>query len=278
MATPVTKLKRPFASPTVSPDGKRVALTLQGETYDIWTLDLERDSLTRLSFGKDEGSPVWSPDGKRVAYQSSQSGAFNVYIRDADGSGAEERLTSGNDPSWPMSFSPDGKLLIFGKSIAGVPEVWVYPFEKGSSPRPFLQGPFPHTEAKLSPDGRWLMYQSNESGKPEVYVTAFPGPGGKWPISTDGGKSAQWAPSGQEVLYWQDKKLMRVAVTTSPTFSAARPELLFEGEYEWWSIAPDGKRFLVVKFESPRSMPKHLNLVLDWFEDLKPRVQAAGGQ
>ena len=69
---------------------------------------------------------------------------------------------------------------------------------------------------------------------------------------------------------------MRVAVTTSPSFSATRPELLFEGDYGDWDIAPDGKRFLMVKDEGAESAPKHLNLVLDWFQDPRFRSPADG--
>jgi len=274
-ATPVAKIKRPFSNPDLSPDGKRVAVTVEAQTYDVWLLDIERDSLTRLTFGKDDGSPVWSPDGRRLAYQSSQAGAYNIYFRNSDGSGSEERLTVDQDHSTtPLSFSPDGKSLLFQKTRAGVPEIWVYPFEKGSSPRPLLQGPFRHEGGSLSPDGRWLAYQSDESGKVEVYVTAFPGPGGKWQISTEGGTNALWGPDGREIFYRKEKKVLRVAVATSPAFTASRPELLFEGDYNGWDIARDGKRFLMVKDEAAESAPKHLNLVLDWFEDLKLRAPA----
>ena len=275
-ATPAAKIKRPFSGPSLSPDGKRVAITVEAQTYDVWVLDLERESLTRLTFGKDDGNPAWSPDGKRVAYQSSQAGSYNIYLRNSDGSGSEERLTFDQDNSSPVAFSADGKLLIFSKNRASVPEIWVYPFEKGSSPRPLLQGPFRHEGGALSADGRWMAYQSDESGKTEVYVTAFPGPGGKWQISTDGGGSPLWAPNGREIFYRKDKRIMRAAITAAPAFTASRPELLFEGDYEGWDIAPDGKRFLMVKNETAESAPKHLSLVLDWFQDLKSRAPAAG--
>jgi hypothetical protein len=276
--TSASKLRRSFAGPAVSPDGRRVALVVQAETYDIWVLDFERDSLTRLSFGKDDGNPVWSPDGKRVVYDSSQAGAYNLYSRAADGSGSEQRLTTDPDGAYPRSFSPDGNRLLFDKFRAGSSEIWVYPFEKGSSPRPFLQGQFRYGGGWLSPDGRWLAYTSNESGKSEVYVTAFPGPGGKWQISTDGGESALWGPTGREMFYGLGKKIMRVAVTTTPAFSASRPELLFEGEYQGWSMAPDAKRFLMVKDDAAASSPRDLNLVLNWFEDLKQRATGAGNR
>ena len=275
--TPAAAIKRPFSGPSLSPDGRRVAVTVEAQTYDVWVLDIERETLTRLTFGKDDGNAVWSPDGKRLAYQSSQAGSYNIYIRPSDGSGSEERLTSDQDhDSFPLAFSADGKLLVFQKTHAGVPEIWVHFFEKGASPRPMLQGPFRHEAGQLSPDGRWMSYQSDESGKTEVYVTAFPGPGGKWQISTDGGRGALWSPHGREIFYRKDKKVLRVAVTASPSFSASRPEVLFEGDYEGWDIARDGKRFLMVKDEAAESAPKHLNLFLDWFEDL--RARGRGGQ
>lgn len=114
------------------------------------------------------------------------------------------------------------------------------------------------------------------SGKVEVSVTAFPGPGGKWQISTEGGTNPVWGPDGREIFYRKEKKILRVAVAASPSFSPSRPELLFEGDYEGWDIAPDGKRFLMIKDEASESAPKHLNLVLDWFQDLKSRSPAGG--
>ena len=275
-ASPVTGIKRPFTSPQLSPDGKKIALVVEAETYDIWILDTERDSLTRLSFGKDDGSPIWSPDGRRVVFNSSQAGAYNMYVRQSDGGGSEERLTSDPDASFPAAFTPDQKVLVFGKTRAGVAELWVYPFEKGASPRPFLPGPYQHRGAWLSPDGRWLAYQSDESGRPEIYVTSFPGPGGKWQISTEGGDSARWGRDGREIFYRKGKKLFRVAVSTSSSFSASRPEVLFEGDYgDGWDVAADGKRFLMIKDETAETAPKNLNLVLNWFEDLKRRAPAS---
>ena len=64
---------------------------------------------------------------------------------------------------------------------------------KPGEPKPFVNSAFDEGEPAFSPDGRWLAYQSNESGSFEVYVRPFPGPGGKWQISTGGGST----PSGR---------------------------------------------------------------------------------
>jgi eukaryotic-like serine/threonine-protein kinase len=274
-ATPASKIKRPFTLPAISPDGRRVAITVQAETYDVWVLDLERDSLTRLSFGKDDTQPLWSPDGKKIVYNSSQAGAYNLYVRAADGSGSEERLTSNPDSDAARSFSPDGKLVVFDRWHPGVSEIWVCPMDKPAEARPLLKGSFDYNAGNVSPDGRWLAYMSDESARNEVYVTAFPSPSGKWQISTEGADfHPLWSPSGNEIFYINGRKVMRVAVSTSGTFSASRPEVLFEGDYESWTLAPDGKHFLVVKDETAVSSPNHFDVVLNWFEDLKRRTSA----
>jgi Tol biopolymer transport system component len=272
-ASPISSIRRPFSQPCLSPDGRRIAVIVESETYDVWILDVERDRLTRLSFGKDEGYPVWSPDGTRLVYQSSQNGPYNLYLRAADGAGSEERLTSDPDSTHATSWSPDGRLLALEKSQAGVPELWLYPFEKGSTPRPFLQTGFRIQWGRISPDGRWIAYGSNESGRSEVYVTTFPTPGGKWQISNEGGERPLWSPDGKEIFYRKDRKAMRVPVTASPEFSASKPEVLFEGLYgDDWDIARDGKRFVMIRDESAQSAPRYINVALDWFSELRARA------
>src|SRR5262249_44857720 len=56
-------------------------------------------------------------------------------------------------------------------------------------------------EPMFSPDGRWIAYLSNESGRNEVFVRPFPGPGGKWQVSTGGGDDPTWARTPKELLY-----------------------------------------------------------------------------
>ncbi|HKF44320.1 MAG TPA: protein kinase [Thermoanaerobaculia bacterium] len=280
VASPATAVKRPYNKPSFSPDGKRVAMVLQGETYDVWVLDLDRDNLARLSFGKDDGNPVWSPDGRQIAFASTRAGQGNVYVRAADGSGSERALTSEQVSSFPLSWSPDGKYLAFSKQLGGrETEIWLYSFPEAAQ-RPLLRGGFNFGAAEFSPDGRWLAYTSNESGRFEVYVTTFPEPGGRWQISNEGVSllsRPRWSRDGREIFYSNDRKLMRVAVAKSPSFSASRPEILFEGDYGgFFDIAPDGLRFLMVKTESMEEPTRQVSVVLDWFSELKARERGTG--
>ena len=144
--------------------------------------------------------------------------------------------------------------------------------------QPLIRTSFNEGAATLSPDGHWLAYVSNESGRNEVYVQPFPGPGGKVPISTEGGEQPRWARNGKELFYRNGDRMMAVVIQTQPTFSAAKPDMLFEGNYWKWStapnydITPDGQRFVMIKESQPVAAITHVSVVLNWFEELKQRV------
>ena len=135
----------------------------------------------------------------------------------------------------------------------------------------------------FSPDGRWLAYVSNETGREEVYVQPFPGPGGKWQISTDGGSFPVWARNGRELFYRSGEKLMSVTVTTQPVFRAGTPRVLFEARFAGttadassYDVARDGQRILAVRPGENETEPTQLHVVLEWFEDVKRRVPSGG--
>ena len=67
----------------------------------------------------------------------------------------------------------------------------------------------------FSPDGRWLAYMSDESGRDEIYARAYPGPGPKIPISTEGGMQPVWSPRGGEIFYRLGESMMLVAVEST---------------------------------------------------------------
>jgi len=123
-----------------------------------------------------------------------------------------------------------------------------------------------------------MAYVSNESGKPEVYVRPFPEVNkGKWQVSANGGTGPLWAPNGRELFYRKDDFVMAVALETEPTFNPGKTEPLFQGKYaSSWDINPDGKRFLMMKeveSTSPEAGgPRRINVVVNWFEELKQRV------
>ena len=88
-------------------------------------------------------------------------------------------------------------------------------------PFPFLQTEASERLARFSPDGQWIAYISDESGTNEIYVQTFPGSGGKWQVSPNGGYSLTWTRNGKELFYVSsDKKLMAVDVKEKALLSS----------------------------------------------------------
>jgi eukaryotic-like serine/threonine-protein kinase len=271
-----------YRLPRLSPDGRRIALVNDEPETQVWLYDLSRETLSRFTFeGNDNIFPVWTPDGKWIAFNSNKEGsAHNIFWLLADGSGGLERLTTSEYGQAPSSWSPDGQLLAFVEfnPTTGA-DIWVLRMGDRKA-QPFLRTPFNEAAATFSPDGRWLAYTSDESGRFEIYVQPYPGPGGKRQISTDGGTEPAWNPNGRELFYRSGDKMMAVDIATQPTFAAGKPRMLFEGPYvptgttsPNYDVSPDGKRFLMLKpTEQAEAAPTQINVVLNWFEELKRRV------
>jgi eukaryotic-like serine/threonine-protein kinase len=275
---PVAAPARAYRGPRISPDGQEVAVAIEGQETQVWLFNLSRDTLTRLTFqGNTNYNPVWTRDGKRIVFTSVGQG---LYWQPADGSGGLERLNEfGGSPN---SWSPDGTLLAFedGTFSTGR-DIWVMHLGDRKE-EPFLRTPFNEGAAQFSPDGRWLVYASNESGRYEIYVQPYPGPGGKWQISTDGGEEPLWNSNGRELFYRSGNKMIAVEITTQPSFSAGNPKVLFAGQYQPspnpvpnanYDVSPDGQRFLMLKpGGQEQAGPTQINVVLNWFEELKQKV------
>ncbi len=265
-----------YSNPRLSPDGRHVALDSGGQ---IWIYDIARDTLTRLTFtGGLNIFPTWTPDGKRIAFSSNRQGALNLYWQRADGSGGLERLTISAHLQFPLSWSPNGQLLGF-QEVDSEGTIWVLRLSDRRT-RSFLQATAYEGAPQFSPDGRWMAYVSNESGRFEVYVQPYPGPGGKYQISTDGGSEPVWNRNGRELFYRNGDKMMAVEIATEPSFSAGNPKMLFEGSYVRTSltfpdfdVSPDGQRFLMLKpITQQQAAPTQIDVVLNWPEELKRLV------
>ena len=264
-----------YAEPDLSADGRRLAFDVvdaRTGKADIWIRDLNRNVSSRFSFSKlDASAPMFSPDGSRIVY-----GVGNDLVeRTADGQGAETTLGKFDGITFVTDWSADGQSIAFssrGKDTGF--DIWIMPASGDRKPHLWLQTPFSEGNAVFSPDGRYLAYQSNESGRLEIYVQSFPGPGGKWQVSSNGGNQPHWRGDGKELFFRStDQKIMAVDVTTGATFEAGVPKALFPVHLDTtlgrnhFLPSKDGQRFLLVATPA-RDAIAPTTVVLNWLAEL----------
>jgi tricorn protease len=109
--------KPSFATPSVSPDGKEIAFASGG---DIWTAPIGGGEAHLLvSDPAEESRPLYSPDGARLAFQSTRTGANDIYVL-TFATGTLQRITYTDAAVTLDSWSRDGQWLYFTSSANDV--------------------------------------------------------------------------------------------------------------------------------------------------------------
>jgi len=186
----------------------------------------------------------------------------------------------------PESWSPDVKTLVFTQmdDPQSGSDIYVLPLDGDKKPRVLLRTKFSEGSPKVSPNGAWLAYSTNESGQPEVWAMAYPGPGERIPISTNGGTDPLWRRDGRQLFYRLGDQMMVVDISYRPSLSASKPRVLWKGRYlagagsscgmagptsANYDVAPDGERFLMIEDASSTAESERLRVVSNWSVELK---------
>ena len=285
---------QPFVHPRLSPDGTQlVVATDDTKEAIIWVYDLKAGgSLRRLTFGGQNQFPIWSPDGRYITFQSDREGDAGIFRQRADGSGGAERLTKAEPGAQhqPEGWSPDGMTLSFDMVRGANQGIWTMSMAGDRKPREFVDTPTgTEKHSAFSPNGRWVAYMATAilGNAQQVYVQPFPANGAKYQISSEeGGRTPLWSRDGRQLFYHQltTNKLAVVDVQTEPSVTFSKPTPLpIDGTIHPvaqrnYDITPDGKQLLVVlpalnaQGDSAKHPSQQINIVVNWFEDLKARV------
>jgi serine/threonine-protein kinase len=292
-----------YLYPRVSPDGTRLAY-VAGATgaAQLWVYDLRLDVPLQLTSDGDNLAPVWSPDGTRLAFfrgdRGDAEGPGMVWLP-ADGRGSPQPLNHrGPRAQFPSSWSVDNVLAFVtrGGDPGGADNgigVWTLQMDNSSPAEAFVQTGMDSESPAFSPDGKWLAYSTYstavpaDSGPPDVYVRPYPEGTPVQRISADGGWSPKWSRDGRRLFYKtleppadrETQRWMVVDVTTAPTFTRSRPRPLFAGPYlntgaiANYDVDATDERFIVVqRLEMAPQPVTHIELVVNWFEELAERV------
>jgi serine/threonine-protein kinase len=297
------------AAVRVSPDGRQLLVLAYTLTErGVWVYDLSREMLTPLplTLGSEAYGPQWFPDGRRIAFGWLKDGRRSLAVQPADRTAPPRVLVAGEFNA--LSFTPDGRQL--AASRGGEDIVMVSVEDRQARVQSLIETSHTEDGAEFSPDGRWLAYASNVSGRFEVYVRPHPGPGATEPVSVEGGRNPAWNPKGGELFFLSvrdpsgTQRMMAVdfAPGSPPQPASARgglsavegprigrPRVLFEFDSlrdlnfdcnpsRCYDVAPDGQRFYATQRAAPppASVVMHINLILNWFEELKAKAPANG--
>lgn len=278
-----------YITPRFSPDGQKLALVqLEASERRLLVYDWQRDTTSRLAFSAQQISyPTWSPEGKHIVFKFSSADRFGLGWIRADGAGENQRLLDSKNLVLPYSFFPDGRRLAYEELDPDTGwDLWTLPLDvsdpdhpKAGKPEPFLRTPANEIYPAVSPDGRWIAYDSYESGSWEVYVRPFPGPGGKWQVSSSGGHLAVWSRNGRELFFQNLDNRIMVAnyEAKNGSFVTGKPRLWSDQQLRdvelnlSYDLAPDGKRFAIFpELKAPEEKGDvHITFLLNFFDELR---------
>ena len=174
-------------------------------------------------------------------------------------------------------WSDDGRYIVYYTLSDMGEEIWLLPLFDDKTSIPVLRESFQPHEAKLSPDGKWIAYNSIESGRCEVYIKPLEGDIERQIVSTNGGGQPQWRSDGKELFYLAlDGSMMSVEIAEEP-LRVGIPKKLFQTvlvvapSIDQYAVTRDGQRFLILNPGEAVNISS-LNIVLNWFEELKEKV------
>lgn len=293
-AEPLPLAPKSYLHPRLSPDERRLAIEVEGANHNLYVYDFDRGVLANVTTDGISHWPVWSPDGRQLSFRAGPMGRTVMWQVPADRSRAPQQVPAKGAGQSAESWSPDGRTIVYTATNPGSPpSIMAAHLDSNREAEVVDQQKGPIGSPKFSPDGRWLAYCSMESGKAQAYVQAFPGPGPKIQISTDGGTDPVWKRSGGELYYRNGDSMMVVNVSTGPAFTAGRPRELWKGHYSHgmstscdppgatssnYDVTADGKRFLMVKDDDlDRTVSKQLVVVLGRIEPNGRQESATAG-
>ena len=269
-----------FVYPRVSPDGRRVAVTIASpDGDDVWIIDTDRRSRSRFTTERQNIEPAWTPDGTQIAFSSTGAGSWDLWWKPTVSSGEAELLLERKGIQFPGSWSPDGSILAFyERQPETALDLYTLAVDGDRVPSELLVTPANEHSPMFSPDGQWLVYVSDETGQEEIYLQPYPGTGQRETVSTNGGREATWSADGRELYYRRGNQVLAVSIRTEPTVELGEPRVMFQASYVSepgggisYSPAGDGESFIMVR-QGDDVAPRQIHVVFNWFNELERLV------
>jgi Tol biopolymer transport system component/DNA-binding winged helix-turn-helix (wHTH) protein len=189
-----------------------------------------------------ESGPQFSPDGSKIAFESTRSGAYEVWMCRSDGTGVVQ-LTRFNSSTGSPRWSPDGQQIAFDSRAPGNADIFVVD-SQGGSPRRLTSEPSSEVVPSWSLDGRWIYFASDRTGRHEVWK--MPSTGGSSVQVTHHGGFAAFESTDGRFLYYA-KGMTVPGLWRIPTNGGEEVEIirsLEAGHWGYWAVVENGIYYL----------------------------------
>jgi Periplasmic component of the Tol biopolymer transport system len=277
----VSKDVRTYGSPRLSPDGRRIAVTITDEgKSDVWIRDVSNGTISRLTSSNTAGSPAWSPDGSRIYYLAlDNKDRYAVWVQQADGGAEAQRISGAGTGASGLTVAPDGKSVAFGAYTDNSWNIFHASLDATGVAKPFVATPANEISPQFSPDGKWLAIASDQAGGIETFIYSYPIPSARVQISAGGGTEPMWSRDGKTIFYRSGSGLLEAKLTDTPsmrvvsrdTVIAQMGSIVQGGIVASYDIGSDG-RFIG---RSSNKDDYQLVVVPNWRIEMEQKLAAA---
>ncbi len=224
--------------------GNRLVYVQRTSNLNIWRRNLNSlvsagppDKL--ISSTRMQSGPQFSPDGSKIAFESSRSGAYEVWVCGRDGSSLMQLTHFSPSQAGTPRWSPDGQQIVFDARPAGSVDIYVID-SQGGPLRKLTKEPSNENVPSWSRDGRWIYYASDRTGSWNVWKMPSTG-GSPVQVTHHGGFAAFESPDGKFLYY--AKGLTVPGLWRIPTNGGEEVEIigsLEAGYWGYWAVVDNG--------------------------------------
>jgi len=227
--------------------GNRLAYVRQTANLNIWRRKLDSTLSASppdrfISSTRVESAPQFSPDGSKVAFESTRSGAYEIWVCRGDGS-SPIQVTHLNSVSGTPRWSPDGQRIAFDSRGTGNADIFVMD-SQGSPPQKIAGEPSHEILPSFSRDGHWVYFASNRTGAWQVWKVRLTG-GLAVQVTRQGGFAAFESSDGRFLYYAKGPGVP--GLWRIPTNGGEEIEVigsLEAGYWGYWAVVENGIYYL----------------------------------
>lgn len=146
-----------------------------------------------------DGDPQYAPTGDRIAFTSNRSGAFEIWLSNADGTPPVQLTTFEGPVARHPTWSPDATQLAFDSRAEGNADIYLTE-TTGTPPRRLTTDPAVDVHPSWSVDGQWIYFSSDRSGTWQIWKIPAVG-GNAQQVTPNGGFAVHAAPDGKSLYF-----------------------------------------------------------------------------